>query len=128
MSGRQSPTSDLVVCVYPHQPRHSHGASAAVCVGARAPVAVGVAIAVVIAAGFKKQIEASEIGDPRSERLTRCRGGIGVLVDDSPVRCAGGMSMGLHGESRASKLRAWQTATAGCVVESILAHHNGLSP
>lgn len=69
MSGRQSPTSDLVVCAYPHQPKHSHGAFAAVCVGARAPVAVGVAITVVIAAGFKKQIEASEIGDPGASVL-----------------------------------------------------------
>ena len=64
-----------------HQSRHDHGAFAAVGVGARAPVALGVAIAVAIAAGFvKEQIEASEIGAPRSERLTRYRGRIGLLV------------------------------------------------
>lgn len=129
MSGRQPPTSDSMVHVYPHQSRHDHGAFAAVCVVARAPVAFGVAIALAIAAGFvKEQIEASGFGDPRSERLTLYRGGIGLLVQDSPMHCAGEMLMSLYGECHARKLRTWQTAAAGRVVESLLTHHNGLAP
>ena len=109
----------VYVCVCPHQPRHNYGAFAAGCLGSRAPVAAGVAIAVAFAAGFvKEQFEASEIGDPMNERLTRYRGGIGVLVHVFPTHCAGEMLMILHGESRASKLRSWQTAAGGCVVES----------
>ena len=88
----------VCACVCPHQPRHTYGA---------------------FAAGFvKEQVEASEIRDPMSERLTRYRGGIGVLVHVFPTHCAGEMLMILHGESRASKLRSWQTAAGGCVVES----------
>jgi hypothetical protein len=123
LGGRQLPISDWMVCVCLRQPRHNYGDFAAVCVGARAPGAVDVAIA----AGFvKEQVEASEIGDPRTERLTGHRGGTGVL-NSILMHCEGEMLMSLRGESHASKLRAWQTAAAGCMVESLLAHHNGLS-
>lgn len=67
----------VCVCACPHQPRPYYGAFAAEYVGARAPVAAGVAIAVAFATGFvKEQVEASEFGDPMSERLTRYRGGV----------------------------------------------------
>lgn len=127
LGGQQLPISDWMVCVYLRQPRHNYGAFAAVCVGARAPGAVDVAIAVAIAAGFvREQVEASEIGDPRTERPTGHRGGTGVL-NSILMHCEGEMLMSLRGESHASKLRVWQTAAAGCMVESLLAHHNGLS-